>query len=159
MKKSPKLTLTDWSGVAKKLCVSRQALNQWRKLPGAPETPDVEAWKRFRDDRDLGKGAGNGPLAQLRAEKLRVDIEAGKLRNAQMRGQFIPAEEVRAFDMAYAGKLTGFLRVKLELEAPPRLVGKDITETRMELCRIFDEISEFQRNGVMKWEPSAQAVG
>ena len=140
----------DWSKLARELEVSREAVRQWRKIDGAPKEPKIDAWRKFRDEHGLGKGAGSAELAGLRAEKLRVEIQASKLKLARERGQYIAADDVRAFDVAYAAKLDAFLRVKLVLEVPNRVAGKTIQESRQEMEAVLGEVREFQRGGVVK---------
>lgn len=154
MKKSPKLAGEDWTSLAKRLEVSREAVRLWRKLPGAPLEPDFALWEAFKRDRGLGLEGGD-ELKKLKAEKLREEIESARLRNARLRGSAIPADEVRAYDTAYAAKLEAFLKVKLVLETPTRLNGKSIAESRVEMERVHDEIRTFLQAGVMKWEPEA----
>src|ERR1043165_99873 len=131
MKKMPKVEAATWAEVARVLGVPRKTLDEWRQRESAPKTADVQAWKVYVEANDLGRGQGK-TFEALRKEKLTREVELMDQKLAREKQRVIPADEVKAFDVAYAAKLDGFLKVKLVAEMPARVNGKTVADTRAE---------------------------
>lgn len=135
----------DWSDLARALGASKQAVSQWRRLDGAPESPsDVEAWKAFRDERGLGRPRSNNTqtLADLKAELMREQIELARAKNRREAGDVVERGVVEEMLTLLGQKLDLLLRLKLEVELGPRVAGKSAAEANVEGGLILDEVRE-----------------
>ena len=134
-------TAASWSELARLLGVDRQSITRWRSRPDAPTAPDLDAWRGYVEENALGRASG-ADLADLKAQLLREQIERERRRNAVEARSVIPVEECVAAARTATSAWSFVLTAKLEQEAPARLVGKDIAETRAELTKIHDELVE-----------------
>lgn len=118
-----------------------KAVRKWEADPEAPKTRDVEAWKTYVAKAHITRPPTKG-YAEMRTEKLEVETRLLKLKEAKEKREVIPFSDAQAaFDRLLA-KWHQLIAQKLEVEAPARLLGKDITAARMEARRIHDEIAE-----------------
>ena len=118
-----------------------KALRKWELLPDAPKSRDVEAWKAWVAAGHITRPQSKG-YAEMRTEKLEVETRLLKLKEAKEKREVIPfADAQAAFDRLLA-KWHQLIAQKLEVEAPARLLGKDITASRAEARRIHDEVAE-----------------
>jgi hypothetical protein len=147
-------TLT-WKDLAKKLNTTGQSLNAWKRLDGAPNEPDVEQWKAFRSQRLLGKDTATKTLADLKAELMREQIELARSKNKRESAEVIDREVVEAMLVTLGQKLDLLLRLKLEVELGPRVVGKNAAEANLEGSVILDEIREVIEGNIAKFEGEA----
>lgn len=128
-----------WAQLAGDLGVSRQSVYNWRKLEGAPSTPDVGEWREFMAVRGLKAGQSRD-LNELKVLIAEQELEKKTRENQLAKGECIMMEDaVRAAQRATA-IWTLALRAKLETESPARLVGKDIAELRAEIRAVTDEL-------------------
>lgn len=155
---------TTWSGLAKRLRVSRQAINEWRKLPGAPTDADTESWKRFIEEQQLG-GAGNKVgkrREQLLEEKVEKQNKLLDLQIAREESRMVPRAEVDQMLMTLATQQRSILYQKLENELPPKIDGLPIAESRAALRAAADEICDLmvtliEKRGINSLVPSSPA--
>lgn len=89
-------------------------------------------------------------LSQLRAEKLRMDMEAAREEQARTRGQYVHIDEARKTIEALMVELGGLLRQKFEYELPARYVGKDAVECAALNATAVDTIVLRFRQGMGK---------
>jgi hypothetical protein len=146
---------TPWAALAKTLGVSAQSVAAWRRLADAPETPDVEAWRAFRASRLLGKDTATKTLADLKAELMREQIELARTKNRRESGEVIDREVVEEMLGILAQKLDLLLRLKLEVELGPRVVGKSAAEANVEGTLMLDEIREVIGGNLAKFKTDA----
>jgi len=139
MKTNPENKPATWQSVADSLGVSRQAVANWRKLPGSPAEPDAAAWRAYVDGNDLGKRDA-GKLVALKAELLRQQIEKAKRENARAGGELISIEEVGASMSRVVHAFASAMRFEFEQSLPPRLMGKDIAGIRKEIRDSVDSM-------------------
>lgn len=85
-----------WGHLATALNVTRTTVTRWRRLAGSPKTTDLEQWKSFVEENDLGV-AGNKPhkdREELLREKLRREIALLDVKVAKERREVVPASEL-----------------------------------------------------------------
>jgi DNA-binding XRE family transcriptional regulator len=131
--------------LAQVLGVTRQSLNRWRKLEGAPKPrsnglhPVVE-WRQFMKARGLEGTAPSADMDALKARKLLAEIEDRELRTAVRKGEYVAIDQVRVEWTTQVGKAVALLRSKFENELPPVLVGLDAVAIQEECRRAIDEV-------------------
>lgn len=145
---------TEWakdvSALARELGLSRQTVYETRnRFPNdAPaKHPDgkkenLDAWRKFCADKLIGKDVATKTLADLKAELMREQIELARAKNRREGGAVIDREVVESAFAVLGQKLDLLLRLKLEVELGPRVVGKSAAEANVEGGRILDEIRE-----------------
>ena len=149
------MDLPTWKALAEKLKVSHQGLHQWRKLEDAPQTPDLEAWQTFKTLRNLGRDRPTSELVALKAELLTEQIKRERGRNRREAGDVIDRIVVEAMLATLGQKLNLLLRLKLEVELGPRMVGKNAAEVCVEGALIVNEIREVVNANLATFESEA----
>lgn len=140
--------------LARLLNVDEKALRNWIKArPDAPPVSDVDAWKKYAHDNNLGKGACNKTIAELRAEKLAVETRLLHLKEQQAKGELVEVAEVRAYLAQLGAKFDQLLTQKIDTELPPRVLGKEIVGIRAEVLATHDEIRAAVNSGISQWTP------
>lgn len=140
------------NALAEQLGCEVRTLRNWQKLDGAPSGLNVEAWLKFRDERGLGRQRG-ADLHALKVQIAEQDLERKRHENAVLRGESIPANEIRDFLREWAAKLDLLLTSELETNAPPLLDGKPIAEIRVTMRDVHDRIRAATARGLLSWEP------
>lgn len=97
------------------------------------------------------KDRAAGDMASEKLQKLRTERMIAELKLEQQRGDVVPKEEIGDWVAQTAAKWEQLLKLKLEVEAPPKLVGKDIVAIRKELRTTHDEIREICNAGLDEW--------
>lgn len=146
-----------WKALAAKLETSLQSLHRWRQMDGAPAEPDLEEWQAFKALRNLGRDRPTSELAVLKAELLREQIKRERARNRRESGDVIDREVVETMLVTLGQKLNLLLRLKLEVELGPRMVGKNAAEMCVEGALIVDEIREVINANIALFETDALA--
>ena len=144
-----------WKALAEKLGVTVQSVSDWRKLRDAPRTTDLKAWIDFRSERLLGKEGQTKHLAELKAELMREQITLARARNKRESGEVIASTVVDELLGTLAQKLDLLLRMKLETELGPRVVGKNAAAANVEGGLILDEIREVINGNISKFRTDA----
>jgi hypothetical protein len=135
-----------WGALARGLEVSRRSLLNWRRLPGAPETPDLKPWRTFVEENSLGIAPNRitPARARLMEENLSKRNHLLDLEIAKQENRMIEAAAVNEFLGRVGATQKTVFYAMLEGELPPRLVGKtqpEMTiigrETADKLCDIF----------------------
>ena len=144
-----------WKTLAKQMEVSHQGLHLWRQLEGAPETADLEAWQAFKAERGLGRVRATGELNALKADLLREQIRHARAKNQREAGDVIDRDVVEAMLVTLGQKLDLLLRLKLEVELGPRMMGKNAAEVCVEGALIVDEIREVVNANLATFETEA----
>lgn len=106
--------------------------------------------KFYREANDRAKG----DLASEKLAKLRTERMIAELKLEQQRGELIDIDEMGEWVSRTAARWEQLLKLKLEIELPPKLVGKDIVAIRRELKRLHDEIREICNAGLDEWKPT-----
>ena len=140
--------------LAAALGVTRRTINNWRKIPGAPEpasngSHNVSAWRDFVRANSL-KGGDDSVGARtdaLKARKLLAEVEERELRVAVKKGEYLPTDEVRRSWLSLVGKAIALMRAKFENELPPIISGLDAQGIREEASRAIDEICQILHTG------------
>lgn len=122
-------------------------------MDGTPE--EVREWL---DQNGLGRSytsQESGDLRELKAESLKRDIALKDVKLAAMRGDVVDRAVVKAMLRLLSQKLDLLLRLKLEVELGPRVVGKSAAEANVEGSRILDEIREVIAGNIARFESDA----
>ena len=144
-----------WKTLAKELGVSHPGLHLWRQLEGAPENADLAAWHAFKAERGLGRVRATGELNALKADLLREQIRHARAKNQREAGDVIDRDVVEAMLVTLGQKLDLLLRLKLEVELGPRMMGKNAAEVCVEGALIVDEIREVVNANLATFETEA----
>jgi predicted DNA-binding protein YlxM (UPF0122 family) len=147
--------------LAEELGLSRQAIYDARKrFPDeAPKSDgrreNVEAWRQFCAEKLIGRDVATKTLAELKAELMREQIELARTKNRRESGEVIDREVVEEMLGILAQKLDLLLRLKLEVELGPRVVGKSAAEANVEGALMLDEIREVIGGNLAKFKTDA----
>ena len=109
-------------------------------------------WKAFLEANGLGREKSK-TKTQLQEAKLVEEIAILRLKRAKEEGNSLPIEEMGDWAARFSAKLDQLLTLKLESEAPARVVGKDIVAVRAELRAVHDEIRGIYNSGLTEWKP------
>jgi hypothetical protein len=124
-------------------------------FPEGAEAQEIADWAASRGlNKQVNKADGNN-LAELKAEALRRDITLKDLKISAQRGDLVEREVVRSMLRLLSQKLDLLLRLKLEVELGPRVVGKSAAEANVEGSRILDEIREVIAGNIARFESDA----
>ena len=148
-----------WKARAAKLETSLQSLHRWRQMDDAPTEPNLDAWQSFKTLRTLGRDRPTSELVALKAELLREQIKRERARNRRESGDVIDREVVEAMLVTLGQKLNLLLRLKLEVELGPRMVGKNAAEVCVEGALIVDEIREIINANIANFQSEATSQG
>ena len=144
-----------WKALAAKLETTLQSLHRWRQMDDAPTEPDLEAWQAYKTRRTLGRDRPTSELVVLKAELMREQINLARAKNAREAGDAIDREVVEAMLVTLGQKLDLLLRLKLEVELGPRVMGKNAAEANVEGGVILQEIREVINANIAKFEGEA----
>ena len=140
--------------IAEKLGISIRTLTNWRKREGFPRDGTAEQVKAWAEGQGLHR-ISDGSLGALKAEIMRRDIELRDLKIAKQRGDMIDREVVEELLGLLAQKIDLLLRLKLEVELGPRVVGKSAAEANREGTMMLDEIREVVNANLARFEADA----
>ncbi len=143
-----------WGRLAKQLQVSTNAIREWRKLPGSPETPEYEPWKAFVAENQLGI-AGNRVTPQREAllvESVQKKNRLLDLEIARKEGSSVDRSAVDALLVAVFTRQRAVLYAALEGEYPGKAVGRTASEIRVLGGQLAGRICDVFSRDVEKWE-------
>jgi hypothetical protein len=120
--------VTSYTELGKILGVSRQAINRWTKIEGAPKPRSdgrhsVSEWRNFMKSNDLNGRSHD--LETLKARKLLAECENREMANAIKRREFVSLEAVRLAWNSHVGEALAIARKRLVDEQPPIVAGMD----------------------------------
>ena len=144
-----------WKSLAEELGTTVMSLHTWRKMDGAPDSPDVEAWTAFVAERGLNRG-NSKTLAELKVLIAQEELKKKRRENEVAEGRMIEEQAVSDFLREWVAKLDMALTAELDVNAPPMLAGKSIVEVREEMRAIHDRIRDATKRGLLKWEQRNQ---
>jgi hypothetical protein len=153
----------DISALAKELGLNRRAIYDARakypeeapKKEAGSRRENLHAWQRFCSEKLIGKDVATKTLADLKAELMREQIELARTKNRRESGEVIDREVVEEMLGILAQKLDLLLRLKLEVELGPRVVGKSAAEANVEGALMLDEIREVIGGNLAKFKTDA----
>lgn len=153
----------DTSSLARELGLSRQAIydararfpNEAPKKHADGKRENIDEWRRFCAEKLIGKDTATGTLADLKAQLMQREIKLRDMKIARESGETIDREVVEEMLGVLAQKLDLLLRLKLEVELGPRVVGKNAAEANLEGRMILDEIREVVNNNIATFEAEA----
>jgi hypothetical protein len=143
----------DWGTLCKRLKFSRTAFHGWRKLPGAPQTPDAAAWKAFIAENDLGI-VGNRvskDREELIKEKLTKENRLLDLKIAKEEKTSVDRKEVDALFLHIATLAKTTLYPALERELPPKAEGRTAAEISLIGREMADKIVDQMQRDMEAW--------
>jgi hypothetical protein len=105
----------------------------------------------------LGRVRATGELNALKADLLREQIRHVRAKNEREAGDVIDRDVVEAMLVTLGQKLDLLLRLKLEVELGPRIVGKNAAEANVEGAVTLEEIREVTNANIAKFETEALA--
>ncbi len=142
-----------WSKLAIRLSVSRVSLTEWRKLPDAPDVPDLERWLAFIELMGLGN-VGNR-VSESREELLKANLtKKNRLLDLQIAKEektVVDRSEVDTLLMHISTLAKTTLYPALERELPPRAEGKTAGEITLVGREIADRICEQMARDIEVW--------
>ena len=154
----------DTTLLAKELGLSRQAIYDARtRFPDAPKKHEdghrenLAAWQQFCAENVIGKDTETKNLADLKAELMREQIRLARAKNEREAGDVIDRDVVEAMLVTLGQKLDLLLRLKLEVELGPRIIGKNAAEANMEGGVMLEEIREVINANISQFESEALA--
>ena len=155
----------DTSALAKELGLNRGAIYDAR-LKYGEEAPKKEKgskrenlreWQKFCEGKLIGKDVSTQTLSDLKAELMREQIRLARAKNEREAGDVIDRDVVEAMLVTLGQKLDLLLRLKLEVELGPRVVGKNAAEANMEGGVMLEEIREVINANISQFETEALA--
>ena len=139
-----------WADLAAALDASRQTIWRWRKLPGAPETPDIRQWAAFVEDNDLGP-KDDPETAALRSEKLKREIALLDIRLARERACVIPVTDLSDLLRRIADGQRRELLAWAQSHTPDTSPGRDLAEIRQAQVETAHRICDRMETGLSRW--------
>lgn len=143
--------VTSYQELGKVLGVTRQTLNRWTKIDGAPKARSdgrhsISEWRNFMKSHDLSGKSHD--METLKARKLLAECEKRELENSIKRRQFVSLEEVRLAWSSNVGEALAIMRKRMVDEQPPILAAMDEPlEIREANNNLLIEISTILHNG------------
>ena len=151
--------IKDTSALAKELGLSRQTIYDARaKFPDAPpkhedgKRENLPAWQAFVGENLIGKDHATKNLAELKAQLMQREITLRDMKIAREAGESIAKEVVDDMLATLSQKLDLLLRLKLEVELGPRVVGMNAAEMNVEGGVILDEIREVINSNIALYQ-------
>lgn len=136
-----------------------EAIRQWRKLPGAPDTPDVEVWKSYIEANDLGLGGNRvgSDREQLLCAKLEKEIKRLDINIEKDMRQLVSIDDVSAF---VASLLLGVKQTVYQMarELPRQIVGDELAEAQAKAQPYADQVMVDLQGMVAGWWPEDREV-
>lgn len=142
-----------WSKLAIRLSVSRVSLTEWRKLPEAPQEPDLDRWLAFIELMELGN-VGNRTSKgreELLKENLTKKNRLLDLQIAKEEKSVVDRSEVDSLLMHISTLAKAVLYPALERELPPRAEGRSAAEISLVGREIADRICEQMVRDIEVW--------
>lgn len=142
--------VTSYIELGKILGVTRQTLNRWTKIEGAPRPRSdgrhsVSEWRNFMKSNDLSGKSHD--IDSLKARDLLAKCEEREFKNAIKRGEYVSVEEVRLAWSSLTAKALQQLEKALLDELPPILAGLDPIEIRQRNEHQLNEVRRLIHNG------------
>jgi hypothetical protein len=143
-----------WQELANQLGVTRQAIVNWRNMPGAPADRDLAAWEEYSKSHNLGAKGSRVTVSasQLKEEKTKWEIEILKNKDARDKRTTIERSEVSQLLLHIATQSRTMLYQFLETEAPPKLDGLAAVAMRPILREMADAIADAQADLINQFE-------
>lgn len=104
-------------------------------------------FKYYREDRH----AQTSTMNDVKLGKMRAEMELAQIKVAEAKNEVMSVAQGEEFIARFAAKLNQLLSQKVEIEAPARMVGKDIVAARAEARLLHDEIWEVCNGNLQKW--------
>ena len=142
-----------WGLLAKRLHFSRIAIYEWRKLPGAPQEPNLEEWKLYIESNQLGH-SGNRLTKkrdELLGEKTTREIRLLDLKIAKEEATSMDVDEVGDLLLHLSSFAKTILYQRLSRELGARCAGKTPEELTHFGNDIADEICAQLSDAITKW--------
>jgi len=153
----------DTSALAKELGLNRRAIydarakypNEAPKKETGSRRENLHAWQKFCAEKLIGKDVATQTLADLKAQLMQREIRLRDMKIARESGEMIDRQIVYDMLGILAQKFDLLLRLKLEVELGPRIVGRNAAEANLEGRMILDEIREVVNNNLANFEAEA----
>lgn len=137
------------------------AFREWRKLPGAPAGPELEAWVKFIEDNQLGN-VGNRvsedrehwltQQAEFRAKLLEIE-------HKKVLGEIVMKADLDARDVRIASAQKAALYEILTTELPVKSEGKSAVEIRALNREAADRVCVLMQERLGEWATAQDDEG
>lgn len=145
-----------WTALARSTGYSVEAFRTWRKLPGAPSTPDPKQWEPFIEDNGLGLG-GNSVSAgrrELMVRKLEKEVRLLDIKIQNELAKVVSIDEVQVFVANLLKDVSRVVRTTYQ-EMVDVCQGVDIAEGQVRTEKLADECMVELQNAVSGWWPES----
>lgn len=148
--------IDNWGTLCKRLRVSRTAVYEWKKLPGAPTEPDYEAWKLFVEENELGISGNRTDRGreELLKENLTKKNRLLDLQIAKEEKTVVDRSEVNELLLHVSTLAKAILYPAMERELPPRAEGRSAAEISIVGREVADRICEQMQSDLAVWAES-----
>ena len=144
-----------WKGLAAALHIDARTLRLWRGKPGAPTTPDLQAWRAYLEKSGLGDHANVLTRLRLaRLEEVQERVRRLKRENEWGDRALVKRSEMDERDQQIALRQKAMLYSKMENELPILCEGGDCTTIRRHLRSAADEICDLMQDMLAAYEYS-----
>ena len=143
----------NWAKLALKLQVSRVSLTAWRKLPEAPEVPDLERWQAFIEVMELGISSNRMSKSreELIKEKLTKENRLLEIKIAEAEKKMVSRAAVDALLLHVSTLAKATMYPALERELPPKVAGRTAEEVSLIGREMADRICEQMQRDITAW--------
>lgn len=146
-----------WITLAKELGFTKTAVYSWRKLAGAPKTPNLVSWTKFVEENDLGVSGNRVTKGReyWLIEKLKRDVARNELKFKQESGAVIEIDTVADF-VAQMGFSCRQWAYEIARELPRQIIGLELAESQLRARDFADRLVDELAAGIDSWWPEEQ---
>jgi hypothetical protein len=155
MPDNTKTPRTTWLHIATALGVTRNTICEWRKRPDAPRNQDIEEWRNYMIENNLGIANNKQPAdkSELQGEKIKREIALLDIKLAKERRQIIASDEIDKLLSHIASRQRAELLQFADTEAITLagIQGENIGKMRDLLKGLVDRQCDYMEDGIKRW--------
>lgn len=146
--------ITSDRALARALGVTHTTIAGWRsRFPEeVPSDYNLEAWQALVAKHDLGESGPKATNADLKAEKLKHEVEILRIKIEKEKGRLIETGKVDELLHHIAARQRILLTQLFEVELPPRVEGLPAAQVRPILRAAADQICDEMGPIVERWK-------